>query len=451
MLLTPTEMERLTIYAAAELARKHKAKGLPLNHPEAVAYIADEILEGAREGRSVADLIAWGSTILTTDDVMPGVAHLMPMIQVEGTFPDGTKLVTVHDPIRPGKRTRAEDDVVPGEIIADDGDIELNAGRRKATLKVVNTGDRPIQIGSHYPFLRGQQGARFRPRSSASACISTFRPAPRCASSPARAKEVALVAFGGTARLLGLNGLTEGNWRSDADRREAALAARPRRAASREPEPHGQDEPHATMRHMYGPTTGDGDPPRRHLAARRGRARPRRLWRRVPAWRRQDAARRARHGRRLDQRRGRARHAAVQRRWSSIRCSASSRAISASRTAASSASARPATPPSWTALTRNLIVGAATTVRDCEGMIATPGAHRRARAFRSARSSASMPSARGITTMIGGSLGPITVGIDCGGAFNVGKMLQAARSSGRSISASSAAATRTAALDLSSR
>ena len=67
-------MERLTIYVAAELARKHKAKGLPLNHPEAVAYIVDEILEGAREGRSVADLIAWGSTLLTTDDVMPGVA-----------------------------------------------------------------------------------------------------------------------------------------------------------------------------------------------------------------------------------------------------------------------------------------------------------------------------------------------------------------------------------------
>ncbi len=103
MLLTPTEMERLTIYTAAELARRHKGKGLRLNHPEAVAYIVDEILEGAREGRSVADLISWGSTLLTSDDVMPGVAALMPMIQVECMFPDGTKLVTVHDPIRPGK------------------------------------------------------------------------------------------------------------------------------------------------------------------------------------------------------------------------------------------------------------------------------------------------------------------------------------------------------------
>ena len=113
MLLTPTEMERLTIYVAAELARKHKTKGLPLNHPEAVAFIVDEILEGAREGRTVADLISWGSTLLTTDDVMPGVSHLMPMIQVEGTFPDGTKLVTIHDPIRPGKKKRAKDEIIP--------------------------------------------------------------------------------------------------------------------------------------------------------------------------------------------------------------------------------------------------------------------------------------------------------------------------------------------------
>ena len=82
MLLTPTELERLTIYTAAELARKRRAKGLKLNHPEATAIIADEILEGAREGRSVADLISFGSTILTSDDVMPGVAELMPMLQV---------------------------------------------------------------------------------------------------------------------------------------------------------------------------------------------------------------------------------------------------------------------------------------------------------------------------------------------------------------------------------
>src|SRR5919112_4751716 len=115
MLLTPTELERLTIYTAAELARKRRAKGLKLNHPEATAIIVDEILEGAREGRSVAELIGFGSTILTSDDVMPGIAEMMPMLQVEATFPDGTKLVTVHEPIRPGKKERAADAPRPGE------------------------------------------------------------------------------------------------------------------------------------------------------------------------------------------------------------------------------------------------------------------------------------------------------------------------------------------------
>src|SRR3954452_14320200 len=91
MLLTPTELERLTIFTAAELARRRRARGLKLNYPEAVAFIADEVLEGAREGRSVADLISLGSTLLTADDVMPGVADMMTIIQVEPCFPDGTK------------------------------------------------------------------------------------------------------------------------------------------------------------------------------------------------------------------------------------------------------------------------------------------------------------------------------------------------------------------------
>ena len=99
MLLTATELERLTIFTAAELARKRRAKGWLLNYPEAVALISDEILEGAREGRSVAEMMSIGSQILTQSDVMPGVAAMLPMLQVEGTFPDGTKLVTVHQPI----------------------------------------------------------------------------------------------------------------------------------------------------------------------------------------------------------------------------------------------------------------------------------------------------------------------------------------------------------------
>ena len=144
MLLTPTEIERLTIFSAAELARKRKAKGLLLNHPEAVAFIADEILEGAREGRRVAELISFGSTILSADDVMTGVPELIPMIQVEGTFPDGTKLVTVHDPIRPGvNATVKNDEIIPGELLPAEGEIEINAGRDKKNIKVTPMSDIP--------------------------------------------------------------------------------------------------------------------------------------------------------------------------------------------------------------------------------------------------------------------------------------------------------------------
>ncbi len=100
MHLTPREQEKLLLFVAAELARKRQARGLKLNYPEAVAIISAELLEGARDGRSVADLMTWGATLLTRDDVMDGVAEMVHDVQVEATFPDGTKLVTVHDPIR---------------------------------------------------------------------------------------------------------------------------------------------------------------------------------------------------------------------------------------------------------------------------------------------------------------------------------------------------------------
>ena len=100
MFLTPKEMEKLLIYVAAELAKKRKEKGLKLNYPEAVALITAEILEGIREGKSVAELMELGTQILTKDDVMEGVAEMIKEVQVEGTFPDGTKLVTVHNPIK---------------------------------------------------------------------------------------------------------------------------------------------------------------------------------------------------------------------------------------------------------------------------------------------------------------------------------------------------------------
>jgi urease subunit gamma len=100
MFLTPRDQEKLLIFTAAELARKRRERGLKLNHPEALALITSEILEGIRDGRTVSDLMDFGATILTREDVMEGVPEMVPEVQVEGTFPDGTKLVTVHNPIR---------------------------------------------------------------------------------------------------------------------------------------------------------------------------------------------------------------------------------------------------------------------------------------------------------------------------------------------------------------
>jgi urease subunit gamma len=99
MELTPREKDKLLIFTAALLAERRKAKGLKLNYPEAIAFITAGILEGAREGRSVSELMGWGATLLRRDEVMEGVPEMIPEIQVEATFPDGTKLVTVHNPI----------------------------------------------------------------------------------------------------------------------------------------------------------------------------------------------------------------------------------------------------------------------------------------------------------------------------------------------------------------
>ena len=100
MRLTERERDKLLIFTAAELARKRRERGLRLNHPEAVALITADVLEGIRDGKTVQALMSYGATILTREDVMEGVAEMIPEIQVEGTFPDGTKLVTIHTPIR---------------------------------------------------------------------------------------------------------------------------------------------------------------------------------------------------------------------------------------------------------------------------------------------------------------------------------------------------------------
>lgn len=220
MLLTPTELERLTIFTAAELARKRRARGLKLNHPEAVALITDEILEGARDGRSVVELMGFGSTILTGDDVMPGVPAMIPILQVEGVFPDGTKLVTVHEPIRPAAGAEA-DPVEPGRLLPAEGSIELNAGRARTTLAVVNTGDRPVQIGSHYHFFETNKALDFD-RAAAFGRRLDIPAGTAVRFEPGQRKEVTLVEFAGERRVTGLNALTGGSTAPEA--REAALA-----------------------------------------------------------------------------------------------------------------------------------------------------------------------------------------------------------------------------------
>ena len=99
MQLTPREKDKLLLFTAALLAERRKARGVKLNYPEAVAYISAAIMEGARDGQSVEYLMGYGATLLTRDDVMEGIAEMIPEVQVEATFPDGTKLVTVHNPI----------------------------------------------------------------------------------------------------------------------------------------------------------------------------------------------------------------------------------------------------------------------------------------------------------------------------------------------------------------
>ena len=100
MHLTPREQEKLLIYVAAQLAKERKGRGLKLNHPEAVAYLTAAVLEGIRDGQTVSELMTYGASLLSRKDVMPGVPEMIHEFQVEGTFPDGTKLVTIHDPIR---------------------------------------------------------------------------------------------------------------------------------------------------------------------------------------------------------------------------------------------------------------------------------------------------------------------------------------------------------------
>jgi urease subunit gamma/beta len=206
MLLTPHEQERLMISYAAELAWRRRGRGLRLNHPEAVAVLCSFVLEAARDGRGVAELMQAGREVLTAADVLPGVAGMLPEVQVEATFPDGTKLVTIHDPIAAVSTAGLSDGpaaVRPGEILPAEGTIALSAGRPRIRLAVVNTGDRPIQVGSHFHFAQANAALSFD-RAAAHGTHLDIPAGTAVRFEPGIEREVDLVPLAGTRVVAGL-------------------------------------------------------------------------------------------------------------------------------------------------------------------------------------------------------------------------------------------------------
>ncbi len=224
MNLTPTEEERLKIFTAAQLAREHLKRGILLSHPEAVAYICDELLYKARIGISLKEVVGLGSQLLTTDDVLSGVSDLLPVIHVEAMFPDGTKLVTIHEPIRPGSKTQVNS-IEAGEIVTQDGEIEINAGRTKSVLSVTNTGDRPVQIGSHFHFFEVNKALEFDRRASFGKRLD-IPSGTACRFEPGQSKDVDLVDIGGLRIVSGFNSLTNGSLDSEEIRKASFLKAK---------------------------------------------------------------------------------------------------------------------------------------------------------------------------------------------------------------------------------
>jgi urease subunit gamma/beta len=219
MLITPHEQERLMVAGAAEVARRRRERGLLLNHPEAVAVLTAWVLEAARDGMSVAEIMSAGREVLDASDVMEGVEALIDELQAEATFPDGTKLVTLHGPIQPvplapgspdGTAEDTADDgaprLVPGEVLLGDGDIVLLEGRDLVTLTVLNTGDRPVQVGSHFHFAEANEALQF----DREAAVGSRLAVPAGTSvrfEPGISMEVELVAFAGERVTAGFRGL----------------------------------------------------------------------------------------------------------------------------------------------------------------------------------------------------------------------------------------------------
>lgn len=227
MHLSPREIDKLLLHNAGFLAQKRLARGLRLNHPEAVALISAQLLEFIRDGKNVSELMDLGRQFLGRNQVMPGVPEMISEVQVEGTFRDGTKLVTVHHPIaaEDGHLALAlhgsflpvpelsifatEASIEPGRYEIRDGELELNAGRETVTISVTNLGDRPVQVGSHYHFIETNALLRFdRERAYGKRLDIPAGTAVRF--EPGETKTIQLVAIAGSQIIRGGNNLADG-------------------------------------------------------------------------------------------------------------------------------------------------------------------------------------------------------------------------------------------------
>lgn len=244
MRLTPRDIEKLILHNAGFLAQKRYARGLKLNYVESVALIASQLQEFIREGASVAHLMNLGKRILGMNDVLPNVPEMIHEVQVEGTFPDGTKLVTVHDPIcrESGDASLAlygsglsmtnvanvsAGNVVlnrPGEVLCEDGDVILNEGRSTVTLEVTNKGDRPVQVGSHYPFFEANPQLHFE-RAKAYGYRLDIPSGAAVRFEPGESKTVILVEIAGERKVYGGHGIISGQL-SDANRDASLVRAK---------------------------------------------------------------------------------------------------------------------------------------------------------------------------------------------------------------------------------
>lgn len=204
MELNPREKDKLLLFTAALLAERRLERGVKLNYPEAIAYISMHIMECARDGDSVAHLMSKGRELLTTDQVMDGVADLIHDVQVEATFPDGTKLVTVHEPIQPASNHSRPSTLRAGEIDCAEGEIILNEGRETLTTEVVNEGDRPIQVGSHYHFYETNPALIFD-REETRGYRLNIPAGTAVRFEPGQKRSIELVALSGRRRVFGFN------------------------------------------------------------------------------------------------------------------------------------------------------------------------------------------------------------------------------------------------------